>query len=225
MYEARRYFFKICKNGHTIYNAQNPSGSEYCQMCGALFVEKCPNCECLIDNTFVGRPSMLFAHPQPFPAKPKFCGQCGKAFPWTVKNNKKIEDAGFWGLMHPRVVQVSKSRFTSGHHADAVESAFKDLNEKVKKIYKTSTGEERDGSDLMRKAFSSERVIIKLENLNTESGKNVQRGFAELYSGVMMGIRNPAAHSNLEITAERAIHCLMLASLLFYRLEERRRDV
>ncbi len=42
----------------------------------------------------------------------------------------------------------------------------------------------------------------------------------ELFSGSMIGIRNPKAHANISITKERAIHFIFLASLLMYKLDE-----
>nr|CBA28188.1 hypothetical protein Csp_A06030 [Curvibacter putative symbiont of Hydra magnipapillata] len=38
----------------------------------------------------------------------------------------------------------------------------------------------------------------------------------------MAGIRNPKAQGNIEISAERACHHLVLASHLFHKLAERR---
>ena len=124
--------------------------------------------------------------------------------------------------MHPTVVKVSKSRFTSGHYADSAESAFKELNAQVKKIYRASKEKNLDGVDLMRKAFAPSSGVIKLEDSTSHSAQNVQQGFLELYAGAMAGIRNPIAHQNVSITSKRAVHYLMLASLLFYRLDERK---
>ena len=42
----------------------------------------------------------------------------------------------------------------------------------------------------------------------------------ELFAGSIAGIRTPKAHSNVNITPERALHHLTLASLLFFKLEE-----
>jgi len=42
----------------------------------------------------------------------------------------------------------------------------------------------------------------------------------QIFAGSMTGIRNPKAHGNLNITRERGIHLLFLASLLFHKLDE-----
>ena len=131
-------------------------------------------------------------------------------------------DSYVWSLLHPKVVLAAKARFDSGQYSDSVEAALKDLNSAVKAIVKTRTNQEFDGSDLMCRAFSPSNAIIVLDEQTTESGQNQQKGYMQIFAGAMTGIRNPKAHENLTITKERAIHHLFLASLLFFRLDERR---
>jgi len=59
-----------------------------------------------------------------------------------------------------------------------------------------------------------------LDNISTKTGRNIQIGYMQLFSGAMTGIRNPKAHNNLTITPERAIHFMFLASLFMYKLDE-----
>jgi uncharacterized protein (TIGR02391 family) len=138
---------------------------------------------------------------------------------------EEIEDSkdkhDFWNLLHPSVVGIAKSRYESGHYADAVEAALKALNTSVKNIYKKKTGEELDGVPLMRKAFSPQNPVIVLDDIRSETGRSIQQGYMDLFAGAMSGIRNPKAHENIEIDENRAIHHLFISSLLFYKLEER----
>jgi len=126
----------------------------------------------------------------------------------------------FWLLIHPMIISISKSRYESNHYADSVEAAMKEVNVRIKNIYLSKTGNEEDGASLMKRAFSVNNPIIKLDDISTESGKNIQQGYMELFSGSMIGIRNPKAHANITITKERAIHFIFLASLLMYKLDE-----
>jgi uncharacterized protein (TIGR02391 family) len=126
-----------------------------------------------------------------------------------------------WSMLHPTVKQIAKSRFDAGHYADAVESAFKELNAAIKELVRRKTGKELDGSALMRVAFSPKNPILILDDLSTETGRNIQQGYMEIFAGSMAGIRNPKAHGNVVIDDERAIHHLFLASLLFHKLDER----
>ena len=125
-----------------------------------------------------------------------------------------------WPLLHPTVVALGKSRMESGHYADAVESCLKELNTVVKLKHQQATGQELDGVDLMRKAFKLDAPSIILAPLIDDTGRNIQRGYLDLFAGAMAGVRNPKAHGNLQITKERAIHFLFLASLLFFKLED-----
>jgi len=132
-----------------------------------------------------------------------------------------IQTENFWSRLHPSVTQVARDRFNASHYADAVEAAFKELNTKVKAYMKRATGQEFDGADLMQRAFSPNGPIIRLADLSTEDGRNIQQGYMQMFAGSMTGIRNPKAHSNIIIDAPRAIHFLHLASLLHFVFDER----
>lgn len=123
-----------------------------------------------------------------------------------------------WGLVHAKVRAVAESRFSSGHFADSVEAAMKAVNEKVREIVKRETGEEWDGANLMFKAFSPDHPILKIGD-NTNSGKDMQRGYQQIFAGAMTGIRNPKAHGNITIDPVRAIHLIYLASLLMSQID------
>ncbi len=128
---------------------------------------------------------------------------------------------GFWSDIHSEVVRVAQRRFESGHFADAVEAAFKEVNSRVKELVKSETGEEFDGAKLMNRAFSVEKPLIVLGDLATETGRSIQQGYMQLFAGAMTGIRNPKAHANIEIDERRAVNFLHLASLLMCKLDER----
>jgi uncharacterized protein (TIGR02391 family) len=128
-----------------------------------------------------------------------------------------------WDLMHPLVVKIARPRFESGHFADSVEAALKEVNDIVRQIVREQTGKEFDGADLMNRAFSVDKPIILLDDLTMATGKNIQVGYMQIFSGAMTGIRNPKAHANIQIDATRAIHFLFLASLLLFKIDERKR--
>lgn len=128
----------------------------------------------------------------------------------------------FWDLLHPKIVEVAKSRFEAKHFSDSVEAALKEVNNIVKVIVKRRTGKEYDGADLMNRAFSLQDKIIVLDDLSTETGKNIQKGYMQIFSGAMTGIRNPKAHENIIIDSQRAIHFLFLSSLLIFKIDEKK---
>jgi len=143
--------------------------------------------------------------------------------PQLVKSelvNDGINSDSLWDLIHPKIGEVAKSRFESMHFSDAVEAALKEVNKRVKTIVKQKIGEEYDGADLMNRAFSLNNPLIKLDDLSTETGRNIQKGYMLIFSGTMTGIRNPKAHENISIDKKRATHLIFLSSLLMYKIFE-----
>lgn len=124
-----------------------------------------------------------------------------------------------WKAIHPLISSVSQSRFNDGYYADAVEAAFKEINTRVKEIFFTRTYNEKDGAKLMQSAFSVQNPIIKLGDVSTETGANIQQGYMEMFAGSMRGIRNPKAHNNQIISWSDAIRKLHFASMLMYKLD------
>jgi len=145
-----------------------------------------------------------------------------------INETAKLPQLDFWGIIHRDIVRVAKNKFVrvaknkfeDGYYADAVESAFKEINKRVKEIVKNKTGEELDGASLMNKALSERNPIVVLDDLSSETGRNIQKGYMQIFAGAMIGIRNPKAHENITISRERAIHFIFLASLLMYKLDE-----
>ena len=127
----------------------------------------------------------------------------------------------FWDDIHPSITRVAKGRYEACQFADCVEAALKEINGLVKDHVKRRTGDELDGAPLMNKAFSPKDPLVVFDDLSTESGRNIQQGYMQLFAGSMIGIRNPKAHANVTIDNVRARHCLYLASLLARRFDER----
>lgn len=128
--------------------------------------------------------------------------------------------ATFWSIIHPDIVRIAKNKFEDGYFADAVESALKQVNKRVKDYVRGKTGQELDGAALMNCAFSLGKPVITLDDLKTDTGQSIQKGYMQVFAGSMTGIRNPKAHDNITIEEARAIHFLFLASLLMCKLDE-----
>jgi uncharacterized protein (TIGR02391 family) len=117
-----------------------------------------------------------------------------------------------WDLLHPIVSKTARTRFETGHYADAVEAALKEVNNIVRRIVREKTGKGYDGADLMNRAFSVDNPIIVLDDLGATTGRNIQVGYMQIFAGSMTGIRNPKAHANIQ---------MFLASLLLFKIDER----
>lgn len=94
------------------------------------------------------------------------------------------------------------------------------MNSRVKKLYKKIRNEERDGQDLMRKAFSAGNPALIFEGLDNESGRNVQEGYSNIFAGAIQAIRNPKAHENTNISRDEAVKRLVFAGLLMDKIDE-----
>jgi uncharacterized protein (TIGR02391 family) len=211
---------KYCPNGHMVWSLDGIVTQPKCSNCGEELIEKCDSCEGPLPNTWTAYYLSTMGKPSVFPKRPDHCPSCGKSLPWASTFTKKLESEGYWGILHPKATQLAKSRFESGHYADAVEAVFKEVNFNLKKLHKERTGNELDGVALMRKCFSPSDPTLLLGDLSTETGRNMQQGYLDIFAGAMAAIRNPKAHGNISIEKERAVHFLMLGSLLLQKIDE-----
>ncbi|MCL4251316.1 MAG: TIGR02391 family protein [Anaerolineae bacterium] len=116
----------------------------------------------------------------------------------------------------PDLLRYVEKLFRDGHHAQAVERAYKYLNNLVKK---KASAPALDGSSLMNTTFSVQKPLLKLNALSSESEENEQKGYMQILAGVMTGIRNPRVHEHdWEDTEERALQLLSLANHLVVRV-------
>lgn len=150
----------------------------------------------------------------------KKCDVCNGSGYIDISPYINDEKKDFWSMIDTRIISVAKPRFDNGQFADSVEASFKEINEVVKQRYLNERGQEFDGANLMSKTFSVDNPVIKIADLSTESGKNIQKGFLQIFSGAMTGIRNPKTHSNLVIERNLTIHYLFLASLLMSKIPD-----
>lgn len=137
------------------------------------------------------------------------------------KEEQSEKSIDVWSLVHPTILEITKPRVDQGFYADAVEAACKALNAQVRDIVRSKTGEELDGSRLMLKALSVDNPIIRLSNESTQSAQDTQKGYMQIFSGVMTGIRNPKAHDNEIITKEDALRKIVMISILMFKLDAR----
>jgi len=105
----------------------------------------------------------------------------------------------------PDLNGCSHQLFENGHYAQAVEEAFKFVNNLVKQ----RSGLAADGSSLMNTAFSANAPVLKLSKLTTQSQRDQQLGYMQMLSGAMVGIRNPRAHEHGHLEEPRVALELM----------------
>jgi uncharacterized protein (TIGR02391 family) len=135
-------------------------------------------------------------------------------------NTAQLNDDSFWSLLHPKVLELAKPRFDNGFYGDAIVSCLREANSIIKVHVRAQIGQELDGAALMTRAFSVNNPIISLADLTTETGRNIQQGYMQMFAGQMIGVRNPKSHENMNPDRVKTIHLLFHASFLFIKLDE-----
>lgn len=140
-----------------------------------------------------------------------------KAEQHLLESQEEPNSLGFESLLHPVIFEHAYQQFRAGHLRDAVLNAFTAVFDLIRQ----RTGIDMDGAKLAGKVFSVNDPRLILSELDTESGRNDQAGFLQMYQGAYIGIRNPKAHSlQHDLTETRAAQYLIFASLLARRIEE-----
>jgi len=103
------------------------------------------------------------------------------------------------------------SVFRDGHYANAIEDAVKALNALVRL---NSGVDDKDGVSLMEDVFSPKNPILKFNNLVDDSDKEEQKGFIMMFSGAVVGLRNPRAHKIIKDNPKMALEFIAFISML-----------
>ena len=153
---------------------------------------------------------------------------------WILKENKEeskstlkmfnirqmnVLGAGvdFSHLLHSEIIEHALPKFQDGHYRNAVLDSVIAVFDLIRK----RTGLLEDGDELIGKAFSLNRPYLVLSEIETDSGKNDQKGFMQIFKGVYQGVRNPKAHSlTNDLSQTQAAQYLVFSSLLARRIEE-----
>lgn len=128
--------------------------------------------------------------------------------------------------LHPSIKKVSLSEFRDGYYKTAIQNAFVEVIDEVKKRTnrpKDKNDKDLDGEPLMQHVFGcsgEHEPLIKFNDLSTDLDRNEQQGLMYIYKGIV-GIRNRKAHLNfVQNDPVKALEYLSLASLLIRHLDE-----
>lgn len=76
---------QVCLNGHQItdnYNGSPQFRKSYCNLCGERTIHQCPECNHSIKGKYHVEGVLAIGRTTPVPTH---CENCGKAFPWTLR--------------------------------------------------------------------------------------------------------------------------------------------
>lgn len=96
--------------------------------------------------------------------------------------------------IHPRVKKASQKLFLDGHYPMAIFEGFKQVEIMVKEKTKIR---DKYGVPLMQEVFSANNPILRLNGNTTDSDEDEQKGFMMLFSGAILGVRDPRGHSDM----------------------------
>ncbi|MFC6490924.1 TIGR02391 family protein [Nitratireductor sp. GCM10026969] len=115
-------------------------------------------------------------------------------------------------VTEPEIEEVSRDLFASGHYSLAVQEAYKALDNYIRKKVGSA---KHSGATLMDNVFSPSSPVLYWTDRSTTSQQDEQKGYHRLYSGAMLGIRNPVTHEfNWVEEPEVALELLVFAQHL-----------
>lgn len=93
--------------------------------------------------------------------------------------------------IHPKIYEYCNSELITENYFHSVFEAVKSIAEEIR----LQTNLSLDGSELIDKALSVNKPLIKINSLQTETEESEQKGFTNLIKGVFGMFRNTTAHS------------------------------
>lgn len=115
-------------------------------------------------------------------------------------------------IVEPEIHGVCADLFVSGHYNLAVAEAFKAVEKLVARLVPHVT---QNGTTLMGQAFAPAAPHLTWSAMVTLSETDEQKGYHRLFSGAMLGIRNPATHEfNWIEEPEAALELIIFAQHL-----------
>lgn len=124
-----------------------------------------------------------------------------------------------WRHLHENLRDRVKAYYKNGQFGDAASQGVQIYCEIIREL----TGDMKDGNPLVDGVFGSKPFVtpptIQLNDLSTDSKKNIQEGQAQLSRGVVTGFRNPIAHGPIDTNVPAVfseLDCLNVLSLVSY---------
>ena len=112
-------------------------------------------------------------------------------------------------LSRPLWAAIERS-YQSGQFTAAILDAIHYLGELIRE----KSGIEGDGAQLIGQAFGGDNPPIKVNKLQTESERNVQKGLEQLLRGLYQAVRNPRSHEKYNDSSDDAEGILLFVNYL-----------
>ena len=110
---------------------------------------------------------------------------------------------------------ISKT-YEAGNYSHAIVDAMHYLSD----FLREKSGADGDGASLVGQAFGGQSPKLKVNKLQTETDRNVQKGLEQILRGLYLGIRNPRSHEQVDDKQEDADAIILFTNYLLSVLEE-----
>jgi uncharacterized protein (TIGR02391 family) len=120
--------------------------------------------------------------------------------------------------VRPELWSAISGAYESGNFAHAILDACHLLSN----VLRDRAGVDGDGTALVGQALGGDAPRLRLNALQTESERNVQKGVEHMLRGIYIGIRNPRSHDHTEDTKETADAIIVFVSFLLDLLNSSR---
>lgn len=136
----------------------------------------------------------------------------------AIKRSNKLKADLYYRSIHPEVLRFCEPEFLGENYFHAVLEATKSVADKLR----TKANLTLDGSSLVDKALFSDRPLLALNKLSTDSERSEQRGLGQLIKGIFMMFRNVTAHEPKiykEYDYQEVLDCLTMLSFIHKQLD------
>lgn len=112
--------------------------------------------------------------------------------------------------LDPRVWEAVRETYQARNFTSAILDAMHFLSD----LLRERTGLESDGVPLVGEAFGGSSPKLKVNALQSESDRNVQKGVEQLLRGIYQAIRNPRSHGKIDDTEDDSQAIILFVNYL-----------
>lgn len=126
-----------------------------------------------------------------------------------------------WGVVHPRIRDVSLSLYSDGYFKAAAEAAIKEVEQRLHETFaeaKSTSKEPKNAAEIVN-ALLSENDSYRVSTRKTPSEISFSRGAKLLFEGFLASYRNPSFHGNKSVSKRESIEQIIISSNLMYILD------
>lgn len=119
-------------------------------------------------------------------------------------------------LIKPQLWLAISNTYEAANYSHAILDAMHYLSE----VLREKSGLDGDGHALVGAALGGQSPILRVNKLQTETERNIQKGLGQILRGMYQGVRNPRSHEQIEDTKDTADAIIHFINYLLCILDE-----